>query len=80
MKKQLLFTALILLSFGFSAQKIEKVRKVVSQEDVKPISDEELTRKKKHAIKLIKLGYNNKSIMLQTQLNKKQVKALRKEN
>ncbi len=80
MKNQLLLIILILFSFSLSAQKIEKVRKVNSQENTKTISEEELARKKKHAIKLIKLGYDNKSIMLQTQLDKKQVKAIRKEN
>ena len=80
MKKQLLFTACILVSFGLSAQKIEKVRKVESQDNAKPLTAEELSKKKKHAIKLINLGYDNKTIMLQTKLDKKQVKAIRKEN
>ncbi len=80
MKKQLVLTTLILLSFSLSAQKIEKVRKVESQDNGVQISAEELAKKTKHAIKLIKLGYDNKTIMLQTSLDKKQVKAIRKEN
>ncbi|MDG2343277.1 MAG: hypothetical protein P8L23_01745 [Flavobacteriales bacterium] len=80
MKKQLLLIPLILASFSLSAQKIEKVRKVDSQDNTVEISTEEFAKKKKHAIKLINLGYDNKSIMLQTKLDKKQVKAIRKEN
>ena len=80
MKNQLLLITLILFSFSLSAQKIEKVRKVDSQDNTVEISAEEFAKKKKHAIKLINLGYDNKSIMLQTKLDKKQVKAIRKEN
>ena len=80
MKKQLVLITLIMFSLSLSAQKIEKVRKVESQDNSVQISAEELTKKTKHAIKLINLGYDNKTIMLQTKLDKKQVKAIRKEN
>jgi hypothetical protein len=80
MKKQLLLSTLILLSLSLSAQKIEKARKVESRDNTVQISAEELAKKTKHAIKLINLGYDNKTIMLQTKLDKKQVKAIRKEN
>ena len=80
MKKQLVLITLIMFSLSLSAQKIEKVRKVESQDNSVQISAEELTKKTKHAIKLINLGYDNKTIMLQTKLDKKKVKAIRKEN
>ena len=79
MKKQFLLITLIFISFNLSAQKIEKVRKVESKNNVVQLTNEEFSKKKKHAIKLINLGYDNKTIMMQTNLDKKQVKAIRKE-
>ena len=40
---------------------------------------EELKKKKNYIIKLINLGYNDKTIRMKTYASKKQVKAIRKE-
>ena len=45
MKKQLVLITLIMFSLSLSAQKIEKVRKVESQDNSVQISAEELTKK-----------------------------------
>ena len=60
-----------------SAQKIDKVRKV--QNKGIELSQEDLISKKKHIIRLINLGYNNKTIRLKTNASIKQIKAIRKE-
>ena len=76
-KKTPLFLITVLFSFNISAQKIDKVRKV--ENDKVELSEDELLKKKNYIIKLIKLGYNDKTIRLKTRASKKQIKAIRKE-
>ncbi len=76
-KKTLLFLITVLFSFNISAQKIDKVRKV--ENDKVELSEDELLKKKNYIIKLINLGYNDKTIRLKTGASKKQIKAIRKE-
>ena len=77
-KKTLLFIITILLSLNTHAQKIDKVRKV--DKDKVELTEDELSKKKNYIIKLINLGYNDKTIQLKTRASKKQIKAIRKEN
>lgn len=76
-KKTLLFLITVLFSFNISAQKIDKVRKV--ENDKVELTEDELLKKKNYIIKLINLGYNDKTIRLKTRASKKQIKAIRKE-
>ena len=76
-KKTPLFLILVLFSFNISAQKIDKVRKV--ENDKVELTEDELLKKKNYIIKLINLGYNDKTIRLKTRASKKQIKAIRKE-
>ena len=76
-KKTLLFLITVLFSFNISAQKIDKVRKV--ENNKVELTDDELLKKKNYIIKLINLGYNDKTIRLKTRASKKQIKAIRKE-
>jgi hypothetical protein len=76
-KKILLFLITVLFSFNISAQKIDKVRKV--ENDKVELTEDELLKKKNYIIKLINLGYNDKTIRLKTRASKKQIKAIRKE-
>ena len=43
------------------------------------LTEDELSKKKNYIIKLINLGYNDKTIRLKTRASKKQIKAIRKE-
>ena len=74
-------TVFVLITMFFCltihAQKIDKVRKV--ENDKVELSEEELLKKKNYIIKLINLGYNDKTIRLKTRASKKQIKAIRKE-
>ena len=76
-KKTLLFLITVLFSFNISAQKIDKVRKV--ENNKVELTEDELLKKKNYIIKLINLGYNDKTIRLKTRASKKQIKAIRKE-
>ena len=68
---------MVLFSLTTHAQKIDKVRKV---DKVKvELTEYELSKKKNYIIKLINLGYNDKTIQLKTRASKKQIKAIRKE-
>ena len=77
MKK--LFTVFLSLFFliNLQAQKIDKVRKV--DKDKVELTEDELSKKKHYIIKLINLGYNDKSIRLKTRASKAQIKAIRRE-
>jgi len=68
-----------MVSFSLTthAQKIDKVRKV--DKDKVELTEDELSKKKNYIIKLINLGYNDKTIRLKTRASKKQIKAIRKE-
>ena len=66
-----------MFNFNISAQKIDKVRKV--ENDKVELTEDELLKKKNYIIKLINLGYNDKTIRLKTRASKKQIKAIRKE-
>ena len=72
---------IVFLSFFFlinlQAQKIDKVRKV--DKDKVELTEDELSKKKHYIIKLINLGYNDKSIRLKTRASKAQIKAIRRE-
>ena len=68
---------MVLFSLTTHAQKIDKVRKV--DKDKVELSEDELSKKKNYIIKLINLGYNDKTIQLKTRASKKQIKAIRKE-
>ena len=76
-KKTLLFIITVLFSLITHAQKIDKVRKV--DKDKVELTEDELSKKKNYIIKLINLGYNDKTIQLKTRATKKQIKAIRKE-
>tara|TARA_B100001939_G_C16928449_1_gene612855 strand:- start:1511 stop:1756 length:246 start_codon:yes stop_codon:yes gene_type:complete len=76
-KKTLLILITVLFNFNISAQKIDKVRKV--ENDKVELTEDELLKKKNYIIKLINLGYNDKTIRLKTRASKKQIKAIRKE-
>ena len=76
-KKILLFIIMVLFSLTTHAQKIDKVRKV--DKDKVELTEDELSKKKNYIIKLINLGYNDKTIQLKTRASKKQIKAIRKE-
>ena len=76
-KKILLFLITVMFSFIIHAQKIDKVRKV--DKDKVELTEDELSKKKNHIIKIINLGYNDKTIRLKTRASKKQIKAIRKE-
>ena len=76
-KKTILILITILFNFNISAQKIDKVRKV--ENDKVELTEDELLKKKNYIIKLINLGYNDKTIRLKTRASKKQIKAIRKE-
>tara|TARA_B100001093_G_C26836943_1_gene1018759 strand:- start:1123 stop:1368 length:246 start_codon:yes stop_codon:yes gene_type:complete len=75
--KYLITFAFLCIAYNLSAQKIDKVRTV--DKDKTELSDEELKKKKNYIIKLIKLGYNDKTVRMKTYASKKQVKAIRKE-
>ena len=77
MKK--LFVVFLSLFFliNLQAQKIDKVRKV--DKDKVELTEDELSKKKHYIIKLINLGYNDKSIRLKTRASKAQIKAIRRE-
>ena len=62
---------------NLQAQKIDKVRKV--DKDKVELTEDELSKKKHYIIKLINLGYNDKSIRLKTRASKAQIKAIRRE-
>ena len=76
-KKTLLILITVLFNFNISAQKIDKVKKV--ENDKVELTEDELLKKKNYIIKLINLGYNDKTIRLKTRASKKQIKAIRKE-
>ena len=76
-KKILFFLIAVLFSLTIHAQKIDKVRKV--DKDKVELTEDELSKKKNYIIKLINLGYNDKTILLKTRASKKQIKAIRKE-
>lgn len=76
-KKTLLFIIMVSFSLTTHAQKIDKVRKV--DKDKVELTEDELSKKKNYIIKLINLGYNDKTIRLKTRASKKQIKAIRKE-
>ena len=68
---------MVLFSLTTHAQKIDKVRKV--DKDIVELTEDDLSKKKNYIIKLINLGYNDKTIQLKTRASKKQIKAIRKE-
>ena len=76
-KKTLLILITVLFNFNISAQEIDKERKV--ENDKVELTEDELLKKKNYIIKLINLGYNDKTIRLKTRASKKQIKAIRKE-
>ena len=76
-KKYLTTFTFSIFLLNLSAQNIDKVRKVNKEKT--ELSDEELNKKKNYIIKLINLGYNDKTIRIKTYASKKQVKAIRQE-
>tara|TARA_B100001057_G_C22468334_1_gene801638 strand:+ start:511 stop:747 length:237 start_codon:yes stop_codon:yes gene_type:complete len=77
MKKYITLIFIISNTLVLSAQKIDKVRKIENNKT--ELSQEDLISKKKRIIRLIDLGYNNKTIRLKTNASIKQIKAIRKE-
>ena len=77
MKKLFIVFLSLFFLINFQAQKIDKVRKV--DKDKVELTEDELSKKKHYIIKLINLGYNDKSIRLKTRASKAQIKAIRRE-
>tara|TARA_B100001287_G_scaffold266254_1_gene259996 strand:- start:6654 stop:6890 length:237 start_codon:yes stop_codon:yes gene_type:complete len=77
MKNYTVLIFLILNVLVFSAQKIDKVKKIENKNI--QLSQDDLKSKKRRIIRLIKLGYNNKTIRLKTNASIKQIKAIRKD-
>ena len=77
MKKLFIVFLSLFFLINLQAQKIDKVRKV--DKDKVELTEDELSKKKNYIIKLINLGYNDKTIRLKTRASKKQIKAIRKE-
>ena len=77
MKKLFIVFLSLFVLINLQAQKIDKVRKV--DKDKVELTEDELSKKKHYIIKLINLGYNDKSIRLKTRASKAQIKAIRRE-
>ncbi len=77
MKKLFIVFLSLFFLINLQAQKIDKVRKV--DKDKVELTEDELSKKKHYIIKLINLGYNDKSIRLKTKASKAQIKAIRRE-
>ena len=77
MKKLFIVFLSLFFLINLQAQKIDKVRKV--DKDKVELTEDELSKKKHYIIKLINLGYNDKSIRLKTRASKVQIKAIRRE-
>ena len=77
MKKLFILFLSLFFLINIQAQKIDKVRKV--DKDKVELTEDELSKKKHYIIKLINLGYNDKSIRLKTSASKAQIKAIRRE-
>ena len=77
MKKLFIVFLSLFFLINLQAQKIDKVRKV--DKDKVELTEDELSKKKHYIIKLIILGYNDKSIRLKTRASKAQIKAIRRE-
>ena len=77
MKKLFILFLSLFFLINLHAQKIDKVRKV--DKDKVELTEDELSKKKHYIIKLINLGYNDKSIRLKTRASKAQIKAIRRE-
>ena len=77
MKKLFIVFLSLFFLINLQAQKIDKVRKV--DKDKVELTEDELSKKKHYIIKLINLGYNDKSISLKTRASKAQIKAIRRE-
>ena len=77
MKKLFIVFLSLFFLINLQAQKIDKVRKV--DKDKLELTEDELSKKKHYIIKLINLGYNDKSIRLKTRASKAQIKAIRRE-
>ena len=77
MKKLFIVFLSLFFLINLQAQKIDKVRKV--DKDKVELTEDELSKKKHYIIKLINLGYNDKSIRLKTSASKAQIKAIRRE-
>ncbi|MBT02603.1 MAG: hypothetical protein CL836_00965 [Crocinitomicaceae bacterium] len=77
MKKLFIVFLSLFFLINLQAQKIDKVRKV--DKDKVELTEDELSKKKHYIIKLINLGYNDKSIRLKTRASKAQIKAIRRE-
>tara|TARA_B100000900_G_C20470322_1_gene671076 strand:+ start:91 stop:327 length:237 start_codon:yes stop_codon:yes gene_type:complete len=77
MKNYTVLIFLILNVLVFSAQKIDKVKKIENKNI--QLSQDDLKSKKRRIVRLIKLGYNNKTIRLKTNASIKQIKAIRKD-
>tara|TARA_Y100000589_G_scaffold121080_1_gene115469 strand:- start:460 stop:720 length:261 start_codon:yes stop_codon:yes gene_type:complete len=74
MKKLFIVFLSLFFLINLQAQKIDKVRKV--DKDKVELTEDELSKKKHYIIKLINLGYNDKSIRLKTRASKAQIKLL----
>ena len=77
MKKLFIVFLSLFFLINLQAQKIDKVRTV--DKDKVELTEDELSKKKHYIIKLINLGYNDKSIRLKTRASKAQIKAIRRE-
>ena len=77
MKKLFIVFLSLFFLINLQAQKIDKVRKV--DKDKVELTEDELSKKKHYIIKLINLGYNDKSIRLKTRASKAQIKGIRRE-
>ncbi len=83
--KYLSFLFLLFVVFSFKAQSNSNVGDSLSIEKNKnlTISDgvgkSELTSKEKYVLKMLKQSYSMKSIMLQTNVDKKRIKEIKKE-
>ena len=77
MKKLFIVFLSLFFLINLQAQKIDKVRKV--DKDKVELTEDELSKKQHYIIKLINLGYNDKSIRLKTRASKAQIKGIRRE-
>ena len=77
MKKLFIVFLSLFFLINLQAQKLDQVRKV--DKDKVELTEDELSKKKHYIIKLINLGYNDKSIRLKTRASKAQIKAIRRE-
>ena len=80
MRKIFYILFIILFVSTVSAQDYQSTKdRKVKDPETKELSEEDFKKKKSYIIKLINLGYNDKTIRLKTNASKAQIKAVRKE-